>query len=151
MMVKGWLILGAPMAGPPHQQIGRVALQSRHVAGINRILQRLGGELVVPKDVHRLGKVRTANRVVPMAIAGRLLHAQQDQGGTLRIKAKAINTVRCGVAVPAQLVSASLVAGAELLGEAVAAEFRALRKRPVATIHKDGVEVIVSRRQSMLG
>ena len=139
------------MAGPPHQQIGRVALQSRHIAGINRILQRLGGELVVPKDVHRVGKVRTADRVVPMAIAGRLLHAQQDQGGTLRIKAKAINSVRCGVAVPAQLVAASLVAGAELLGEAVAAEFWALRKWPVATIHKDGVEVIVSRRQSMLG
>jgi hypothetical protein len=121
------------------------------VSPCSRILQRLGGELVVPKDVHRVGKVRTADRVVPMAIAGRLLHAQQDQGGTLRIKAKAINTVRCGVAVPAQLVAASLVGGAELLGEAVAAEFWALRKWPVATIHKDGVEVIVSRRQSMLG
>jgi hypothetical protein len=48
----------------------------------------------------------------------------------------------------AQLVAASLVAGAELLGEAVAAEFRALRKRPVATIHKDGVR---GRRQSFQG
>jgi hypothetical protein len=52
-----------------------------------------------------------------------------------------INAVHCGVAVPAQLVSALLVTGAVLLGEAVAVKFRALRKRPVTTIHKDGVEV----------
>jgi hypothetical protein len=52
-----------------------------------------------------------------MTVAGRLLHAQQEQGSALRIEAKAINAVHCGVAVPAQLVSALLVTGAEGLVE----------------------------------
>jgi hypothetical protein len=73
---------------------------------------------IIAEDVHGAGKMRTADRVVPMTVAGRLLHAQQEQGSALRIEAKAINAVHCGVAVPAQLVSALLVTGAELLGEA---------------------------------
>jgi hypothetical protein len=99
---------------------------SRDIAGVERILQRFGCELLIAEDVHSGGKVTTADRVVPMTVAGRLLHAQQEQGSALRIEAKPINTVHCGVAVPAQLVSALLVTGAELLGEAVAAKLRAL-------------------------
>jgi hypothetical protein len=89
-------------------------------------LQRFGCELLIAEDVHGGGKMRTADRVVPMTVAGRFLHAQQEQGSALGIEAKAINAVHCGVAVPAQLVSALLVTGAELLGEAVAAKLRAL-------------------------
>jgi Cu/Ag efflux pump CusA len=64
-------------------------------------LQRFGCELLIAEDVHGGGKMRTADRVVPMTVAGRLLHAQQEQGSALRIDAKAINAVHCGVAVPA--------------------------------------------------
>ena len=126
-MVSGRLaVLRLGAAGASAEQICRLTVQSRDIAGVERILQRFGCELLIAEDVHGGGKVRTADRVVPMTVAGRLLHAQQEQGSAPRIEAKAINAVHCGVAVPAQLVSALLVTGAELLGEAVAAKFRAL-------------------------
>jgi hypothetical protein len=59
----------------------------------------------------------------------------------LRIESQAINAGRRGVAVPAQFVAALLVPAAELFGEAVAAEFRTLGKRPIAAVHQDGVEL----------
>ena len=80
-------------------------------------MQRFGCELLFAEDVHGGGKVRTADRVVPMTVAGRLLHAQQEQGSALRIEAKAINAVHCGVAVPAQLVSALLAPMRGPIGE----------------------------------
>jgi hypothetical protein len=71
---------------------------------------RLGAEGIVSKRLgssHGGGKVRTADRVVPMTVAGRLLlHAQQGQGSALRIEAKAINAVRCGVAVIVLVITA---------------------------------------------
>jgi hypothetical protein len=63
--------------------------------------------LLIAKDVHGGGKVRTADRVVPMTVAGRLLHAQQKQVSALRIEAKAINAVHCGVAVTGDLPAMS--------------------------------------------
>jgi hypothetical protein len=61
--------------------------------------------LLIAEDVHGGRKVRTADRVVPMTVAGRLLHAQQEQGSALRIEAKAINAVHCGVAEPLRIDS----------------------------------------------
>jgi hypothetical protein len=123
------------------EQIRRLGIQARDVAGIKGGLQGSRGELLIAEDVHGIRKVRAADRMVTMAVAGRLLHAQQEQGGALRIYAKAINAVRRGVAVPAQFVAALLVPAAELFGEAVATEFRALGKRPIAAVHQNGVEV----------
>ena len=97
-----FLHLGA--AGASAEQVCRLAVQSRDIAGVEGILQHFGCELLIAEDVHGGGKVRTADRVVPMTVAGRLLHAQQEQGSALRIEAKAINAVHCGVAVPAGLV-----------------------------------------------
>jgi hypothetical protein len=58
-----------------------------------------------------------------------------------RIESKAIDAGRRGVAVPAQFVAALLVPAAELFGEAVAAEFRTLGKRPIAAVHQDRVDL----------
>jgi hypothetical protein len=55
-----------------------------------------------------------------VAVAGRLLHAQQDQGGPLRIQAKTIDAV--GRARAREFMAALLVTGAELHGETALAE-----------------------------
>jgi hypothetical protein len=91
--------------------------------------------LLIAEYVHGVRKVWAADRMMTVTVAGRFLHAQQEQGGVFRVVVQPLDALRCRVASPAQYVAASVVAGAEPLGEAVAAEFRALGKWPVTTVH----------------
>jgi hypothetical protein len=68
------LHLGA--AGASAEQVCRLAVQSRDIAGVEGILQRFGCELLFTEDVHGGRKLRTADGVVPMTVAGRLLNAR---------------------------------------------------------------------------
>ena len=66
------------------EQVRRLAVQSRNIRGIERILQRLGGELLIAEYVHGVRKVWAADRMVTVTVAGRFLHAQQEQGGAFQ-------------------------------------------------------------------